>query len=112
MDVALAFAKGRKRNFNRVEAVVQVLAKLALVDFFEHVDVCGADHAHIHFLGLGRPNLDEFTGFEHPKQAHLSAEGQLANLVEKNGSAVGLFKVALARASGPGKGALFVAKKL
>ena len=112
MNVSLALAQRRQRNLHRVQTVVQVLAKLALVDLLEHVDVGRPDDAHVHFLGLRRAHLDEFAGFEHAEQPHLGAQGQLADFVEKNGSAVGLFKVTLAGASRPRKRPLFVAKKL
>ena len=111
MNVVLALPQGRKRNLDRIKSVKQILSKLTLFNFIEHVYVGGPDHAHVDFLGFRRPYLDEFPRLEHPQQAHLSTQGKLPDLVQEDGSAVGLFKIAFSSPGRTGKGPLLVTKK-
>ena len=49
---------------------------------------------------------------EHPEQPRLGGHRELAHLIEKDGAAVGLLEVALARLVGAGEAALLVAEEL
>src|SRR5262249_58444172 len=49
---------------------------------------------------------------QHAEQLGLGVSGQVADLVEEDGAAVGQLEAAHAAADGPGEGALFVAEQL
>ena len=111
-DVLLAFAEGRQVDGELVEAIVEVLAEAALADGADDVDIGGGDDADVNLLGRGATHGDNLAVLEDAEKLDLHGQGQLANLVEEDGAAVGLFEIALARTVGAGEGSLHMAEEL
>ena len=110
-DVVAAVAQRRQFDGHRAEPVEEVFPETSFGNGFPHVDVGGGDDAHVGFLHLRRTHLYELAVFEHAQQTGLRGHGQLAHLVEEDGTAVGLLEIALAVGQGTGKRPFFVAEE-
>ena len=82
-DIVAALAQGRQRERYRAQAVVEVLAKLAVAYGLLHVDVGGGDDAYVRMVYLAGADGDELPRLQHAQQAGLCGERQLAHLVEE-----------------------------
>src|SRR5690606_7205523 len=94
-DVFAALAQRGHLDGSAGEAIEQILAEAALGDFATQVAVGGCDHANVdlpHLRGLA--DAGELASLEHAQQLDLQLERELADLVEKERAAVGLFEYA------------------
>ena len=96
----------------RAEAEVEVFAEALRLHLGGEVAVGGGDHAHIHGAHAGAAHALDATALQHDQQAALGFEGQLPDLVEEDGAAVGLLEVARVRGDGAGKGPALMAEEL
>ena len=106
-----ALAQRRHPDREDVEAVVEVLAELAVLDQLDHVAVGRRDQAEVdldRLLGADRIDLALLQGAQ---QLDLRLERQLADLVEEQRAAVGLLELADALVDGAGERALLVAEQ-
>lgn len=95
-----------------VEAVEQIFAKLAIGHSFLQILVGGGDDPHIHLHRLVAADPVELAIGQHPQQPGLHIQRHVANLVEKQGTAVGLLEAAVADVVGAGEGPLLVTEQL
>ena len=72
----------------------------------------GGQHAHVHRDGLVAAQPLDVPLLQHAQQLGLGARGQVADLVEEDGAAVGLLEAADAPGLGAGEGAALVAEQL
>ena len=86
--------KRRQMNGDNVQAVIQVLAKAALSDPLEQVAVGGRDEPHIHTNRFRTAQALEFTLLQDPQQFRLQFERKVADLIEKQSTALSLFEAA------------------
>src|SRR5689334_17607255 len=77
-----------------VEAVVEVLAKASLGDALDEVAVGGCDEADVEGDGFGAAEALELAFLEDAEEFGLEFEGEVADFVEKEGAALGLFEAA------------------
>ena len=110
--VFVALAQGGHLDLNAGQAVVEVLAELARGHGVGQVHVGGGDDAHVGLLHLGGADFHELAVLQDAQQQGLGLARQLADLVEKEGPAVGLLEVALPLADGAREGSLLVAEQL
>ena len=68
--------------------------------------------AHIHLNRLVTTDSVELAIGQHPQQTGLYFQRHIADLIQKQGTAIGLLEAAVAHAVGTGKGSLFVAEEL
>src|SRR5439155_20195304 len=111
-NVRAPIAKRRHLDTNDVEPVVEVLAELAALHVFFDVAIGCRDDAHVDALLRGSTNGANLPFLKDAKKLHLRLRRELADLVEKNGAAVGFSadsERALRRA---GEGAFVVAEEL
>ena len=88
IDVRSPSAKRRQRQHDRAWSVVQILPEQSLADHGRQVTVGGGDHADVH-VDLVRPaDMTKGRRVEHPRQLDLRRDADLADLVEKDRSAV------------------------
>src|SRR5690606_31087979 len=111
-DVVATFAQRRQLQLDHVEAVVEVLAEQALVRQCLEVPVGGGHQPHIDLLRLDRADAADLAFLQYPQQPGLGLQGQLADLVEEQGTAVGGFYQAGTAGDRAGKGALLVPEQL
>src|SRR5690606_7886238 len=84
-DVLAPRAEWRHGDGHDAEPKREVFSELAAVDLFLQVALGGCDDARV---GLGDPvaaHASKLPRFEHPQQLRLDVEGELTDLVEKNG---------------------------
>ena len=106
-----ALAQRRHPDREHVEAVVEVLAELAVLDQLDHVAVGGGDQAEVDLhRPLGADGID-LALLQRAQQLDLRVERQLADLVEEQRAAVGLLELADAPVDGAGERALLVAEQ-
>jgi hypothetical protein len=79
-----------------VQAEVQVLAELALLDLAAQILPGRRDHPQVDLLGLGAADPAQLALLEHPQELGLEIERQLAEFVEEHRAARGQLEGALA----------------
>jgi hypothetical protein len=107
-----SLGQGGDEDGHNVEAVVKVLAEVAGLDLVFKVAVGGSNDAHVYLLGAGPTDPLELPLLEHAQEPGLEGQADLADLVEEEGTAVGLLETPLALGYGAGEGALLVTEKL
>ena len=95
-DVLHALAQGGQVDRHHVEPVVEVLAEAPGLDLGFEVAVGGGDDAHVDLDGAGAADALQLAFLQHAQQLGLEGGGDLADLVEEQGAAVGLLEAALA----------------
>src|ERR1051326_3733771 len=90
-------AEGRHMDMDDLDAVIQILAEIAFGDLGFEVLVSGGQQANIH--GNRRAPADALhnTLLQHSKDLSLRGQAEVADLVQEQGSAIGLLKLAQAR---------------
>ena len=86
--VVTALAQGREAHLHHVEAVVEVIPELPLLDRRLEVDVCRRDDANIHRLALCRADLGDRALLQNTQQLDLEVERHLADFIEEDRAAV------------------------
>ena len=89
----------------------QILAKTTVLDPLLQVLVGCGNHAHIGLDGAVSADAVEMAIAEHTQQAGLQLKRHVANLVQKQRTAICLLKSAPAHGLGPGKGTTLMAKE-
>ena len=112
MDVVAAFAQAGQADGHDIEPVIQVLTEPACGHFGGQIPVGRGNQAHVdgHLAGAAQPHQGAF--LQGTKKFRLQGQGQLPHFIQKNGSAMCLFKPALARLCSPGEGSAFMPEKL
>jgi len=86
-----------------VEPVIEILAKLSLFDEMQQVALRRGENPDVYLDGLVTPHAFEFAFLQHAQQFGLQVEGNLADLVEQQGAAVGEFEPSFTSVGGAGK---------
>ena len=111
-DVLEPIAQRRQMQAQHIEAVVEVLAELALLDRVLGILVGGGEVAHVD-LDLAVPaDPAHLAVLEHAQQLGLERDRHLGDLVEEERPAVRHLEAALALPDGAGERALLVAEDL
>src|SRR5690606_10478825 len=95
-----------------VQAIEEVLAEAARVDFLLQVAIGGGNHAHVHLDGLATADALELLFLQDAQQLHLKLRTDLANLVEEDRPLVRRLEPAGALLHRAGEGTLLVAEEL
>ena len=101
----------RHLNGHRIQTVVKVFAETSFGDGLRQVDIGSGYDAHVRLLHLRGADLDELTAFKHTEQTCLGREREFAHLVKKDGTSVGLTKIALPFTNGTCEGPLLVSEQ-
>ncbi len=110
-DIVEASAKGREVNSDLGHPEEEVAAEEAFVDLAGEVAAGGGDDADVDgAVGVAADGFDATLG-EDAEELGLEVDGELAELVEEDGAAVGLDKGGDAAVDGAGEGALLVAEE-
>src|SRR5262245_39536986 len=111
-DVLGAFPERGKRDGEDAEAIVEVLAERAGADNLEQVAVGGGDDPDIDRDGRAAADALDLALLQDAEELGLGLRGELADLVEEKGAAVGQLEAADPPGDGAGEGALLVAEQL
>ena len=87
-DVLRAFPQRRNRQIEDHQPVIEVFSEKSFLDHLLKGTIGGGDDSDIYRDVLGAANPGNLIGFQRPQQLCLRVEGQLGNLVEKQGAAV------------------------
>ncbi len=109
---SLRSASRGRLDLDHRQPVEQVFPKLLLLDHLAQVAVGGGHHADIGFPRGRRADALELAGFEHAQQLGLGGQGKVADLVQEDGAAGGVFEQPHLVLGGAGEGALHVAEQL
>jgi hypothetical protein len=110
-DVVEASAEGGEVNPDLGHTEEEVAAEEALVDLAGEVAAGGGDDADVDgAVGVAADGLDAALG-EDAEELGLEVDGELAELVEEDGAAVGLDEGGDAAVDGAGEGTFFVAEE-
>jgi hypothetical protein len=105
-------AQRSNRNREDVQAVIQVLAELALVDGLHEIPVRCRNNADIDFDGIRSAEALELAFLEHAEEFDLNVERNFADLIQENGSMVGQLEAPNAAADRARKRPLLVTEQL
>jgi hypothetical protein len=97
---------------DHVEAIVQVLEKVARLHQGLEVPVGGDDEADVDVEGPAAADPFEGPLLDHAEELDLEGRGGVTDLVEEERAAVGQLEAALAGRDRPGEGPLLVAEQL
>ncbi len=111
-NVVAPFAQRRHKNREDVEAVEQILAKVAGSDFLIQVLVGGGDESHIRGDALGAAEPFELLFLDHAQNLGLGSRAHVADFIEKQRTVVGLLEFADAAGLSPGECSALVAEQL
>ena len=110
-NVVAPFTKRRHTQGDDVESVVQIFPETALAHGGAQVLVGGRNQAQVN-LGCSAAQALHLTLLQHAQQLDLHVGWDFADLVEKQGAAVGLQEAAVVTLDGPGERPAFVAEEL
>ncbi|KAF5059577.1 hypothetical protein DSECCO2_334750 [anaerobic digester metagenome] len=110
--VALAFAQGRDGQHLEAQAVQQILLEFPLPGPLRQVGVGRADQTDVDLDGRAATDAVEGPVFRHAEDLFLGLHGQVGDLVQKEGAAVGVLEAPLAPGHGAGEGAGLVPEQL
>ena len=101
----------RQTQADHIEAMKQIFAKQAIAHARFKVLVSGGNHAHIGLDRLVPADPVKLAIRQHPQQARLQLGRHVADLVEKQGAAVGLLEASAAHRLCAGEGAAFMTEQ-
>src|SRR5262249_51477231 len=109
-NVFATFAK--RWHFERydVQPIKQIRAKRSALDLFIQTFVGSGDYANIDLQRSVRSKRLESLFFEHTQNLRLNLEAHIANFIEEQRSAVGLFELSALRLCGSGERAFCMTK--
>ena len=110
-DVAGAFAERGQRDFEDVEAVVEILAETSGADFVAEIFVRRGDEPQIDAQVFATAEPGEGALLDEAQQLRLDGGRDVGDFIEEKRAAVGAFEVAGARGQRAGEGAFFVAEE-
>src|SRR5580658_3138233 len=109
-DVFPPVAQRGQAQIDYIEAVEEILAEGALFDHDGEVAVGGGDDARLDGDAMRGAYRADFLFLQGAQQLGLQIERELADLVEKDGAALGRNQQTVFGAVGPGEGTLYVAE--
>jgi hypothetical protein len=110
-EVARALAEGRQAKDRDGEAVEEILAEAAGSHLGHQVAVGRGDHPDVDLARVRLADALDLPFLKDPQELDLGGEGELAELVEEEGAAVGRLEDALLVVGGAGEGAAGVAEE-
>ena len=87
-----AFAKGRKRELEDAESVIEICAERPLGNGFLQIGMCCAENTDLDSPFLAAANPPKSAGLEDAQQARLVVGGELTDFIEKKRSPVSLLQ--------------------
>ncbi len=102
-NILAAIPQRREIDRNDVQAIKKIFPEISLRDLFLKIDVGGGDDADVNLDGVRVTDALELALLENAEKLHLKLGLKGADLVEKNGAAVGCFEAALLVADRAGK---------
>lgn len=93
-DVLAALAQRRQLQAHHVQAVQQVGTEFSLRDQTFQILMGGGDHAYIDADQFASTHTEEFALREHTQQSRLQRQRHVADFIEEQSAAVGLFEAA------------------
>src|ERR1039458_3914703 len=109
-DIVGTLAERGDADGDAVEAVIEILSKLFLGDHAGEVAVGGGDDAHGDMDDLLAADAVELAFLQDAQQFGLGSAVEIADFVEEDGAAVGLFEFAAAGGGGAGEGTFFMSE--
>ena len=111
-DVFLSVAQRRDLDAEDIKPIEKIGTELALLDQLFQILVGGGDAAEVHLDGLVAAHAGDFALLQYAQQVGLGLQGNVADFVQENRSALGNFELAFLAVLGAGEGALFMPEEL
>ena len=111
-DVVCSLPQGRNQYVEDIQAVEEIFSELLRLDSLLQVPVCRGDDPDLDRDGRGAANPLEAALLEQAQELRLAAQCEFPDLVEKYRAAVSQLKAPFLTGYCPGKGSLFMTKKL
>src|SRR6266850_4595763 len=111
-NVLSTFTKWQDANRNNGKPKIQIFAKFSVIDQLFQICVGRRDQPRIDLDLLSTAHSLQALFLKEAKQLYLNSRGKLANLIKKEGAAIGCFQQSFALNMSAGEGAFFVTEKL
>ncbi len=111
-DVATTFPQSRQLDGEHLQPVIEILTEPTLLDHGAKVAVGGRHQPDVGVQGSRATDPLESALFQDAQDFGLDRQGQLSNLVEKQGAAVRHLEASSLSAVSTGEGAFFVSEEL
>ena len=111
-DIAAVSAQGRSAQHADIEAIPQVFTEAALPDHGDEIPVGGGNDPDIQRHGARASYPADLALIQHAQHAGLKGKRKIADFIQKDGAAVGAFKVTGMGAVCSGKRAPLVSEQL
>ena len=111
-DILGPLVQRRQVNLDHVQAVVQILAELPLLDHLGQRAVGGSDHAHVYLDRFRATHSLEGALLQDAEQLGLHRRWHVADLIEEDGTSVCQLETPLPLIDGAGECPLLVAEEL
>ena len=95
---------------NNIESMIEIFAETVTLNQLFQILVGSGNNSYIYFYRGVTTDSIEFTIGQHSQQASLCFRRHITNLIQKQGSAIGLLKASLSALGCAGKGTFFMAK--
>src|SRR5687768_16738358 len=111
LDVALPLPQRRNANRGACEAEIKVFAEGAAGDLRPQVAMSRRDEAHVDGARTDAANARDFPRLEHAQKLRLRGGGELADLVQEDGTPIGRLEQPGLRVHGAREGPAFMTEK-
>src|ERR1035438_3928696 len=109
-NIPLPFPQGRQVDWENIQAVVEIGAKLLFLDHAPQVLISGGDHSHVHWDRAAAAEALDLPLLQNSQEFRLEFQGKVADLIEKQRAAIRGLKASLALGNGARKGASLVSE--
>ena len=99
-------------NTDDIQAEVEIFTESTIAEGGFQIAIGGGDHPHIDLHPFVAAHAANFFFLQHAQQLGLHLGGQLANLIQEDGAAIGCLKQAFVALDGPGKSAFLIPEEL
>ena len=110
-EIFNAFGQGGNRDFEDIEAIIEVFAKAACADFLAEGFIGGGDESEIDAEIFATADAGESSIFDEAEELRLNCWGDVGDFIEEERPALGAFDVTWACGAGTSEGIFFVAEE-
>ena len=111
-NISRSLAQGQQRKADNIQAVIEILAEMSGIDGLLQVDVGGSQHPNVDRGAFARTQPHNLLFLQDAQQLDLDGQRQVADFIQKQRAAIGLFKPAGFCTQGARESTFFMAEQL
>src|ERR1700733_14456330 len=111
-DIVASFPQGGEGDRQTDEPVVEILAEVLALYFFQQILMGRNDDAYVNFCHAVAADTGDLPFLQYAEQLGLKVDIELADLIQEEGALVGLFEFSEPAGDGAGEGPLLMTEEL